>query len=642
MRFSSALFLASILAVTSSHGVHNSINDDRSATYLSNPSVPSRLDRRAASSDPVQIALAHFKTVSPSATLRSNGDSYTSDDSGITHVYLTQTHNGLDIINAQGNVNIKNGKVVSSGNSLVNGKINAPAPVRRATIIDPLEALKGAIQKMGYDLDVTQARAVQDGFSTMRTAGGAKNYRIEGAKGAVEDPKAELVYYQTATGEVKLAWKLTTDLDESYMLTYANANVAGDILGAANLVSEAQYNVYPLGVNDPSDGKRVLLTDPANESASPRGWHDDGTTKYTDTRGNNGRAQENWDGTPDWENNHCAEGGEKQVFNFPYDPKAHITNTTEARGYIDAALSQLFYTSNIYHDFLEVLGFTEAAGNFEELNSGSLGMGGDAVQLNAQDGSGMNNANFMTPPDGQRPRMRMYLWNSTEIITDGDFDNGIILHDNRLTGGPARTDCLYTIEAGGMGEGWSDFFPTALRIKPGDNRKTNYAMGDWANGVGIRPHPYSTDMKVNPTTYSWIGPNSTYWKVHPVGHVWATMLYDLMWNLEDKFGYSPNPFPTFRKNTRIPKHGRHLAMKLVLEGMKLQPCFPTFLTARDAIVDADYQLTGGENACEIWSAFAKRGLGVDARTEGNDKIDGFKMPEKLKCHNKNYEVETQH
>jgi hypothetical protein len=52
-----------------------------------------------------------------------------------------------------------------------------------------------------------------------------------------------LVYYQTATGEVKLAWKLTTDLDESYMLTYANANVAGDILGAANLVSEAQYNV---------------------------------------------------------------------------------------------------------------------------------------------------------------------------------------------------------------------------------------------------------------------------------------------------------------------------------------------------------------------------------------------------------------
>jgi extracellular elastinolytic metalloproteinase len=138
---------------------------------------------------------------------------------------------------------------------------------------------------------------------------------------------------------------------------------------------------------------------------------------------------ENWDGTPDWENNHRAEGGEKQVFNFPYDPKAHITNTTEARGYIDAAISQVFYTSNIYHDFLEVLGFTEAAGNFEELNSGSLGQGGDAVQLNAQDGSGMNNANFMTPPDGQRPRMRMYLWNSTEIITDGDFDNGIILHE---------------------------------------------------------------------------------------------------------------------------------------------------------------------------------------------------------------------
>ena len=43
-----------------------------------------------------------------------------------------------------------------------------------------------------------------------------------------------------------------------------------------------------------------------------------------------------------------------------------------------------------------------------------------------------------------------------------------------------------------------------------------------------------------------------------------------------------------------------------------QPCNPNFLQARDAIIDADKALTGGENACEIWKGFAKRGLGTEA------------------------------
>ena len=51
-------------------------------------------------------------------------------------------------------------------------------------------------------------------------------------------------------------------------------------------------------------------------------------------------------------------------------------------------------------------GFTEAAGNFQENNFGKGGVGNDAVQANAQDGSGYNGANFATPPDGARPRMR--------------------------------------------------------------------------------------------------------------------------------------------------------------------------------------------------------------------------------------------
>ncbi len=56
--------------------------------------------------------------------------------------------------------------------------------------------------------------------------------------------------------------------------------------------------------------------------------------------------------------------------------------------------------------------------------------------------------------------------------------------------------------------------------------------------------------------------------------------------------------------------------------MKLQPCRPGFFEARDAIVQADEQLTGGENFCTLWKAFAERGLGVDSRVDGKTPWGG--------------------
>lgn len=47
--------------------------------------------------------------------------------------------------------------------------------------------------------------------------------------------------------------------------------------------------------------------------------------------------------------------------------------------------------------------------------------------------------------------------------------------------------------------------------------------------------------------------------------------------------------------------------------MKLQTCRPSFFDARDAIIQADQVLTGGENFCELWAGFSERGLGQDAK-----------------------------
>ena len=54
-----------------------------------------------------------------------------------------------------------------------------------------------------------------------------------------------------------------------------------------------------------------------------------------------------------------------------------------------------------------------------------LGGSGDSVTADGQDGDGMNNASFGTPPDGGNPTMTMYLWNgpSGEPLT---INNGSI------------------------------------------------------------------------------------------------------------------------------------------------------------------------------------------------------------------------
>ncbi len=51
---------------------------------------------------------------------------------------------------------------------------------------------------------------------------------------------------------------------------------------------------------------------------------------------------------------------------------------------------------------------------------------------------------------------------------------------------------------------------------------------------------------------------------------------------------------------------------LVLNGMKFTPNRPSFLNARDGILQADQSLNAGANRCAIWTVFARHGMGVSA------------------------------
>jgi extracellular elastinolytic metalloproteinase len=525
------------------------------------------------------------------------------------------------------------------------------------------------------------------GFTHFAPGGEAAPILIDNVPDTVNPVKAHMAYVQVPTedGSVELTavWKFEVEMEDNWYEAAVSAIAPHRIISVVDWASDApipvpdtpkesaSYNVYAWGVNDPSEGNRTMQKENFDSLASPVGWHSlpfDNDPLFegvkpsgefyhntSTTYGNNVFAQENWQGQNAYLHNGRPQAESSSVYDFEYNPRKSDSSEAMdvAKHYINATVTQLFYTNNMIHDLYYRYGFTEIAGNFQQYNFERGGREDDAVIANAQDGSGFNNANFMTPPDGQNGRMRMYLWNTANPYRDGDFEAGIVIHEyshglsTRLTGGPLNSGCLGWGESGGMGEGWGDFLATTIRST---SNYSDFAMGSWAaNRVqGIRNYPYSLNETINPSTYQTLD-KPGYWGVHAIGEVWAQMLWLVSQALIDKHGFSdslypPKPFengtvpegnfyrPAVGKKPLVPIHGNSLIVQLVINGMKLQPCQPSFFDARDAIILADQELTGGENFCTLWKAFSLRGLGMDASVIGRTpwgggvRNNGFEIP----------------
>jgi len=533
-------------------------------------------------------------------------DSYQTHRNGISHTYLRQTANDLEILNGDLNINIWDRKVLSVGHSFYM-KEHVPHPIPEFSSLTALHKLAKFLGTE-FELDVL---SIAEHSKT-------KDFKhtITGYPSAVSDVKTKLAYLQVDDGKrLELVWDYEVDVYDHWWNAYVSA-VTGEVLALFDWVDADSYSVYPINTNDPIDGPREDVIDPAASNASPLGWHDQSQSRvFTDTRGNNVFAQENWSGGSNWQTNYRPNGGID--LNFDYS----INFDQEPDYYIDAATTNLFYWNNIIHDLFYQYGFDEQSGNFQEFNFDRGGYGNDAVQANAQDGSGYNNANFATPPDGSRPRMRMYVWTRSNPMRDGDLDNGIIIHEyghgisNRLTGGPSNVNCLPAGEPGGMGEGWGDWWATAFRQRSTYTRDDVFPMALYSNLAGIRKFPYTTDMSINPETYSYIT-RAGYEGVHAKGEVWCGILWEAYWNVVDEHTFQPNWY----LNNGPRPGGNIQILQDVVDGLKLQPCRPTFVDARDAILEADRVNWEGRNVCLLWKAFAKRGLGEGAMSGGRESF----------------------
>lgn len=713
-------------------------------------------------------------------------DQHKSEKHNITYTYINQTYNQLKVHNAIGVFALKDDKATLTAISFIS---NLSSKVQSSSAgITPETAISNAAQKVGIrELGTISKTNEKDGVMKYSAPAISK-----------EQISVELKLFVVDSNNVKAVWDLDIyTLDQKHWWSFRVDAQNGQILDQNDWVVEctanhnkkgmqhdshcqtslamappptsANYNVFPIPEESPNHGPRQILPDPSDINASPQGWHDnDGNpgSEFTDTRGNNVWASEDRNDNGGF--GYAPDGGATLNFDFPLNLNQDPIN------YEDVAITNLFYMNNIMHDVWYQYGFDEGSGNFQDNNYGNGGAGGDYVEAEAQDGGGLNNANFATPPDGNNPRMQMYLWSApapnlltvnapstvsgpynaeeaafgpgvpatpitadiviyddntpdemdacepavngaalngkialirrgtcqfvnkvvnaenegavavivinnvgggpivmggtdpgigipsvmisdidganliaeiqggatvnatlqnsgTTYQLDGDLDNGIIAHEyghgisNRLTGGASNSNCLSNAEQ--MGEGWSDWFALMLTIEPGDAGADvrgigTYATGETPTGNGIRPAPYSTDFGVNSYTYAATNNTGQISQPHGIGFVWSTMLWDLTWALIDQYGYDPDIYNG--------TGGNNIAMHLVINGIKLQPCGPGFVDGRDAILQADQLLYGGQHQCLIWNVFANRGLGYSAdqgsANSRTDQTEAFDLP----------------
>ncbi|HQR07911.1 MAG TPA: M36 family metallopeptidase [Gemmatales bacterium] len=607
--------------------------------YLTNPTG---LLTGPTNGTPLNIALGYMRSHAHDLGLTAQDvanpivtSQYTDTDTGFTHIYMSEQANGLEVANADLSVTIAaNGSIISFGHSFIHD-VASLAGTGPINAINATQAVMLAASGLGLNSGTITVVSGPSG-STQTTI-------LSASSVSLDNITAKLHYVPTDQNSVSLAWDLiirTPNGNNWFDMSVAANGIGevntGDLVYLNDWIDHSSYNVIALPNESPQDGGFSIQNNPENGTASPFGWHDTNGVagpEFTDTRGNNVDAHldRNDNNVPDADEGGGArpDGGASLNFSgFTFDPTTAPTTTQNQ----NIAQVNLFYMNNIAHDIHYQYGFTEAAGNFQVNDYGRGGVGGDAVQADAQDGGGINNANFGTPPDGTAPRMQMYLFNKTNPQRDGDLDNSVIIHEyghgvsNRLTGGPANSNALDATQSGGMGEGWSDFYAQMFLQRSTDTQNGGYGIGTYVlgqpnNGKGIRRFQYSWNTITDPLTFDAYGTSGTSYnginrsnEVHNSGELWNTALWDMNWLLINKYGYDSNLYTGWTAAAGPGHAGNKLALRLVMDAMKLQPANPSFIDSRNAIIAADNALNGGADVNLIWTAFSRRGLGVNAST----------------------------
>lgn len=597
---------------------------------------------------------------------------YTNPDGNLSWVELEQFIHGIPVFRGSVKAGFtRTGEMIRVINNVAPGLDYSQVSTDFG---DPAEAVRVAAPFANYQLKAGDVIANAERSSNTKVAFGAAGDW---------DVTAEKMYFPTEPGVAVPAWRVLIwkRVNAYYIIVDART---GTMLWRKNLTEDqtqsATYNVYATTTNmvnaldspqpitpgplDPGLGMqgifqtRTNVTLIGNEAPNPGqndlGWMTDnvnGGNGWTD--GNNLQAGLDIDGLDGVDANLSGTG---RVFSFDFNPPPGNPTPGDAPAtpqLRSGGVTQLFYLNNRYHDVLYSLGFNEPSRNFQANNFGRGGNQGDRVSGEAQDSSGMNNANFSTGADGVRGRMQMYIFTNSPVNRDGDFDADVVFHEhthglsNRLIGNAGG---LTTNRSRGMGEGWGDFVGSCLLSEPTDPVFGIYTTGAYdtfqvaAFGVGtnngyygIRRQPYAPigfrggpqNRPFNPSTagdvntgcnisdgaFPPLGGNGTCDQVHNMGEIWVSMLMEVRAQLINRLGHTA---------------GNLKMLQFVVSGMKLSPLNPTFQQERDALISAAQASSAAPEAAidvaDAWTGFALRGMGVGATDNGTTVVESFLAP----------------
>lgn len=556
-----------------------------------------------------------------------------SKTSGVRHIKFQQTLEGVPILHTESSIHInKKGHVIKINDYFVPNAKGLSSSAQK-NILAPEQAFYDVIKDLGYS-DGLAFRRLKETVS--------RTDEVRFSNGGVFERDVSLfMKYAPWEGRLIPIWLVEVfDRDYSHYWEVWYHATEGRVLKKNDLVVHCEYGssetivnyndnlfdiphykeeetlaakfcqncyeVFALPVESPLHGNRSLAEEPHNTNASPYGWHDfDGEdghdTEVTD--GNNVQAFEAGD-----KYGYQPAGGDQLDFSgFPFS-----IFYSELSQYEDASITNAFYVCNSAHDIFYAYGFDEASGNFQFNNYGNGGLEKDPLEVQVQNITRPCNASMVSAArDGIAPTMLLNTCNTR----DGGFDNLVILHEyahgltTRMTLGDGNL-----IYEESPTEGWSDWYGLMLTMQESHTALTPRTIGTYLreqspSGSGVRRYPYIIDTTRNPYDFGSLHEEM---RIHEVGTVWATILWELTWRLIDEFGFDTdvrNFQGDFNQDA-----GNIMALAIVTEGLRFTSKFSGFVGARDGILAAAESIYGPGILCLVWEAFTVRGLGVHAES----------------------------
>lgn len=503
------------------------------------------------------------------------------------------------------------------------------------------------------------------GAASAISADEARDAAIEASELSADDAdvlRTRQVVVPTATDGARRAFEVVVAETDGHGAAYTVLVDAADggLLVRESLVDHLEddnprWDVFPATPADNDDTQRdawcwvagAACDDVVGNPASPNPWDvnpDTGQSTGT-TVGNNAISGKSWTLPPNQKSvERTAQASPDREYGYSFDNVWHESGcspdalTTDDGNDVDAAIASLFAHHNRLHDFSYNLGFTEATWNAQQSNFGKGGRGSDAEVGKAQSGAVLgtrNNANQYSTPDGVAPWSNMYLWQpiagaANVPCVDGDFDGTVIGHEythlisNRMIAGPDSG--LTGYQAGGMGESWSDLVAMEYLFELGERPKgdTPYVTGAYVTGddrQGIRNY----DMSRSTLNYSNVGYDVVGQSVHSEGEIWSAANFAVRQAFIDRYGEGTPAQLRAAADGDVPADqapGSRRWMQLVFDAWLVPATGQvSMVDMRDAMLVADELRFDGANADIIWNAFASRGLGETASSNGPNDLN---------------------